>query len=61
MPVLTIENGAHHADSFLPFDTDDTYGPGSNIKETRAQIEKYLNKWMNKYKQSNIQKYGSLS
>jgi hypothetical protein len=44
---LTIKNGAHHADSFLPQDSDNA--EGSNLKEIRAQIETYLELWMERH------------
>ena len=47
LPVLTVKNGAHHTDSFLPRDTDEA--EGSNLVEVRAQIEKHLEKWMDRY------------
>jgi len=53
MPVLTVKNGAHHADALLPYDDDDTVRPGSNLKQIRSEIETYLNKWINKYDQTN--------
>ena len=49
MPVLTIKNGAHHADTWLPVEGEDKVGPTSNIKETREKIEAYLEKWMKKH------------
>lgn len=33
MPVLTVKNGAHHVDSFIPRDDDDV--SGTNVKEVR--------------------------
>jgi hypothetical protein len=48
MPVLTIMNGTHHNDQYLP-QADDLKGPGS-ITEVRAEIMKYLEKWMGEYK-----------
>ena len=34
MPVLTVKNGAHHLDSFLPRQDDDT--SGTNVSEVRS-------------------------
>ena len=49
MPVLTIKNGGHHAETFLPIENEDSVGPGSNIRETRAKIESYLEKWISRH------------
>lgn len=48
MPVLTIVNGTHHNDQYLPM-PDDLKGPGS-VTEVRAQIMSYMEKWMREYK-----------
>ena len=48
MPVLTILNGTHHNDQYLPM-PDDPVGPGS-LTEVRSQIMSYMEKWMREYK-----------
>ena len=48
MPVLTIVNGTHHNDQYLPM-PDDPKGPGS-VTEVRAQIINHLEKWMREYR-----------
>ena len=50
MPVLTVLNGAHRTDAYLPKDNDDTKPPGSNLGYVHAETEKYLTKWMTRYK-----------
>ena len=40
MPVLTIVNGTHHNDQYLPM-ADDLKGPGS-VTEVRSQIMHYM-------------------
>lgn len=45
MPVLTVRNGAHHTDSFMPIPGEDQVGLGSNLKDVRAQVESHLSKW----------------
>jgi len=49
MPVLTVRNGAHHTDSFMPIEGEDQVGKGSNLHEVRAQVESYLTKWFAQY------------
>ena len=56
LPVLTVMNGAHHADSYLPRTHDDS--PETNVNEVRAQIMGYLEKWFAEYaKESKTNKH----
>lgn len=61
MPVLTVRNGAHHTDSFMPIDGEDQVGKGSNLHEVRAQVATYLQKWFDQYAKERKSKGHSLT
>jgi len=48
LPVLTVKNGAHHADSYLPR-PDDSNSTETNVNEVRSQIMGYLEKWFSQH------------
>lgn len=59
LPVLTVSNGAHHTETFLP-QADDAER-GTNVVEVRKQIESYLEKWMLSFINQQRTKKGTLA
>ena len=55
MPVLTVRNGGHHTDSFMPKAGEDEVPPGTNLTPLRAQIEHYISKWISKWQEGQKQ------